>query len=270
MFQFVSRLKFVAAHEVSKLLDDLQAPASIVRHRDTELESWKKSIEMGNSRLNDSTESSAFCRFILLKAQCMELCPQGFQKVIVFLTPHVTSWIQHGFNMYLILSDYLSMKFTIFPGFPSSSNPSDHQTRHPGEKSHPFTVPAQEICCKGKGPCHIAQQSTSGPKRQCGPSQQKCQWPRCHGTRADGLPFGLQEAKAFMASAGLNCSWIFGDCAGQTQVRKCLCAFDCVKQLRGISMTHRKDASCKKVKRQIKRTRRRNLYRHFLSAPWPF
>ena len=28
--------------------------------------------------------------------------------------------------------------------------------------------------------------------------------------RADGLPLGLQEANAFMASDGLNCSWIFG------------------------------------------------------------
>ena len=42
---------------------------------------------------------------------------------------------------------------------------------------------------------------------------------RRHDARADGLPFGLQEAKAFMASAGLNCSWIFGHCLHTSNVQ---------------------------------------------------
>ncbi len=63
--------------------------------------SWRIGRNMGDSRLNGSTKSTVFCRFILLKAKCMELCPQGFQKVIVFLTPHVASCIQHAFKMYL-------------------------------------------------------------------------------------------------------------------------------------------------------------------------
>ena len=171
-----TRLKFVAAHEVSKLLDDLQAPAWIVRHQAGELEEiWEIPASMILLNLLHSAASSCWRPSVWSCARKASKKSVSFSRLM---------W-HHGFSMdsawISYVSDYLSMKFTIFLGFPScSSSPSDHQTyqtRHPGEKSHPFTVPAQEICCKGKGPCHVAQQSTLGRKRQCGTSQQKCQ---CH------------------------------------------------------------------------------------------
>lgn len=100
-----TRLKFVAAHEVSKLLDDLQAPASIVRHRDTELESWEEIWEIPASmillNLLHSTASSCWRPSVWSCARKASKKSLSFSRLM---------W-HHGFSMDLICIWYYLIIF---------------------------------------------------------------------------------------------------------------------------------------------------------------
>lgn len=106
---FSTRLKFVAAHEVSKLLDDLQAPASIVRHRAEELEEiWEIPASMVLLNLLRSAASSCWRPSVWSCARKASKKSLSFSRLM---------W-HHGFSMHLICIRLFFDEIHGLSGFP--------------------------------------------------------------------------------------------------------------------------------------------------------
>ena len=215
---------------------------------DTKLESWKEIWEIPASmillNLPRSAASSCWRPSVWSCARKASKKSLSFSRLM---------W-HHGFSMdliciwyYLIIFRWNSRSFRV-----SLHVQAAHQIIKPDTPaiSHtPSLCLPKRFVAKAKAHATLLSKVPQAPKDSVAPLNRNVNGHGATALELTGCHSDCKKPKPSWHQLDSIAPGFSATLQEQTQIRKWLCAFDCVKQLRGISMADQKDASCKKVKR---------------------